>query len=146
MVSLAFFRHVKGRDTMAPYCCEYHLLFITVVFILLSCCTVETMARRTSIKPIPRLDCATFDPAKIKLISFDVFGALMDSYNSILSNVGSLLPQLTNAQVSRSINIILLCIFLYISVNMIHYLLIYLFIYVGILCLLYLRLSGNIFL
>jgi len=79
------------------------LLFGLVLLGVIFLCGVTgyTGKSKSSIKPIPRLDCSSFDPAKIKLISFDVFGALMDSYNSVVRNVAFILPSLPSSQVSN---------------------------------------------
>lgn len=40
---------------------------------------------------IPRLDCASFDPSRIRLVTFDVFAALMDVYSSLHESVPAIL-------------------------------------------------------
>eukprot|EP00052_Salpingoeca_macrocollata_P005538 m.47993 g.47993 ORF g.47993 m.47993 type:complete len:271 (+) comp14915_c1_seq1:52-864(+) len=44
------------------------------------------------------LDCSEFDPAKIKLVTFDVFAALMDIFSSLYRNVPKAAPFLSPGQ------------------------------------------------
>ena len=44
---------------------------------------------------IDTLNCDTFDPKKIKLVTFDVFAALMDLTSSLNENIANILPDLT---------------------------------------------------
>jgi hypothetical protein len=46
------------------------------------------------------LDCTTFDPSKIELITFDVFAALMDLFTSLEQDIQSLAPFLTHEEVN----------------------------------------------
>lgn len=48
------------------------------------------------------LECSQFNASSIKIITFDVFAALMNTYPSLLSNVGTMIPQ-ANASVVESI-------------------------------------------
>jgi hypothetical protein len=41
-------------------------------------------------------DCSEFDPSQIKLVTFDVFAALMDLESSLLRNVAQTLPTLSS--------------------------------------------------
>ena len=52
----------------------------------------------------PVLDCSTFDPAKIKLITFDVFAALMQCEYSMNVAIKEKAPFLTDTQVSNMVN------------------------------------------
>lgn len=46
------------------------------------------------------LNCSSFDPSQIKIITFDTFAALMDTGTSLVNNVQTLLPQLNASQVN----------------------------------------------
>jgi len=48
---------------------------------------------------IDTLNCDTFDPKKIKLVTFDVFAALMDLTSSLNENIANILPDLTKDEV-----------------------------------------------
>mmetsp|Transcript_6698 Transcript_6698/g.8658 ORF Transcript_6698/g.8658 Transcript_6698/m.8658 type:complete len:258 (+) Transcript_6698:45-818(+) len=50
------------------------------------------------------LDCSTFDPNKITLLSFDMFAALMDLYTSLDLNVAQILPSLSTSEVNTFVN------------------------------------------
>lgn len=50
------------------------------------------------------LNCSLFDPKQIEIITFDVFAALMDTPESLLATVGSLLPTLNNNQTMQFID------------------------------------------
>ena len=80
------FRRMKaeGRGGWALLC---------LVFLSISC------SSSYGFESFPRLNCSQFDPAKIKLITFDVFGALMDTPTSLLHNVATLLPELETSEV-----------------------------------------------
>lgn len=52
-------------------------------------------------KSASALNCSTFDPKEIKMITFDTFAALMQTPESLLANLGYLLPQLTPDQVTN---------------------------------------------
>eukprot|EP01104_Vermistella_antarctica_P008600 TRINITY_DN2159_c0_g3_i1.p1 TRINITY_DN2159_c0_g3~~TRINITY_DN2159_c0_g3_i1.p1 ORF type:complete len:305 (-),score=55.60 TRINITY_DN2159_c0_g3_i1:392-1306(-) len=49
-------------------------------------------------------NCSTFDPSKIKLVTFDVFAALMDLYTSLERSVPIAAPSLTSSQVGLMID------------------------------------------
>lgn len=55
--------------------------------------------------PVVALDCSTFDPEKIELITFDVFAALMDLYTSLYRNVAKLVPSLSQSQVKELVDV-----------------------------------------
>jgi phosphoglycolate phosphatase-like HAD superfamily hydrolase len=62
---------------------------------------VPTGIETTSINP---LNCSTFNATNIRLITFDVFAALMDTPTSLLTNVGAALPALSAAEVESFVN------------------------------------------
>jgi hypothetical protein len=45
------------------------------------------------------VDCSTFDPSSIHALTFDVFAALMDSPDSLVTNVAAALPALSPSDV-----------------------------------------------
>jgi len=53
-----------------------------------------------SIAPsVNAVDCSTFDPSSIHALTFDVFAALMDSPDSLVTNVAAALPALSPSDV-----------------------------------------------
>lgn len=50
------------------------------------------------------LDCLTFNASSIRLITFDVFAALMDSGDSMLANVHELLPSLNATELDSFVS------------------------------------------
>eukprot|EP00386_Alphamonas_edax_P003389 GDKI01010344.1.p1 GENE.GDKI01010344.1~~GDKI01010344.1.p1 ORF type:complete len:335 (+),score=89.68 GDKI01010344.1:216-1220(+) len=51
-------------------------------------------------EPVIVPSCETFDPKKVKLVTFDLFAALMDVDTSLLESVANILPTLTSEQVT----------------------------------------------
>lgn len=54
--------------------------------------------------PVHSLDCSTFDPSKIKLVTFDVFAALMDVFTSLEKNIPQIVPFLPSTSVKPFVN------------------------------------------
>eukprot|EP01039_Chlorochromonas_danica_P006694 gene6694-7401_t len=71
------------------------MLWILTFLVLLSLSSAKLRVE-TKNSTIP---CNTFDPKKIKLVTFDVFAALMDLDTSLKSSVAKILPSLSQQQV-----------------------------------------------
>jgi len=66
------------------------------VFVMLM--LVMAISGQTPVPTITPLDCRTFNASRIKLVTFDVFAALMDIYSSLYRNVPQAAPFLNSSQ------------------------------------------------
>ena len=69
--------------------------------LLLAIVVLTLVVEQSSLCDAAPIDCKLFDPKKIRLITFDVFAALMDTYESMLVSVTRICPFLSAAQVKQ---------------------------------------------
>eukprot|EP01040_Poterioochromonas_malhamensis_P001238 gene1238-1313_t len=74
-------------------------VLFTILFLWQVC--LVTSKKVESAKTI---SCDTFDPKKIKLVTFDVFAALMDLDSSLLKSVAEIMPGWSSDQVSTVVS------------------------------------------
>ena len=78
------------------------LCFVVIVIFTVNTHGLRIKHIKSTISTSPTstvLNCSTFDPHKIKLVTFDVFAALSLLEESLTNNIHALLPQLTPDQV-----------------------------------------------
>jgi len=71
-----------------------------IVLVTIFCSTLLLASSHSFRNGNETLDCGTFDPKRIKLITFDVFAALMDLDSSLKRNIAEILPTISSTQVA----------------------------------------------
>lgn len=71
-----------------------------MLFLTLLLAFVAAVQSKVTVLSDDTLDCKTFDPKRIKLVTFDVFAALMDLETSLTKSVATILPTLSSKDVT----------------------------------------------
>jgi 2-haloalkanoic acid dehalogenase type II len=82
-------------------CFHFVAVIVTILFIQ---CSVSYIGPRT-VKNPAAIPCSSLNVSALKVLTFDLFGALMLTESSLYDNIGPLVPSLSSAQVKDFVNL-----------------------------------------
>jgi hypothetical protein len=107
---------LQNRKAQSTKACKNKLSIMFTCLLLASCIVSFVCFFRNPDPVIPPektefnteiLDCSTFDPKEVKLITFDVFAALMDTMASLTAAIERIAPGLQDDKVRATVALVL---------------------------------------
>jgi 2-haloalkanoic acid dehalogenase type II len=82
------------------------ILFVTTLFVQCSGLDIGRQKLKKDLSSSPTaIPCSSLNVSALRVLTFDLFGALMLTESSLYDNIGSLLPSLSSANVKEFVNL-----------------------------------------